>query len=72
MEETLGDLLFIKEIDNSSYYTEKFIHNISKIKFSSTFPETLEIYLLNGKYDDYLWYQNEEEKKKLLKELKMK
>lgn len=70
MEETLGDLLFIKEIDNSGYYTEKFIHNISKIKFSSKFPETLEVYLLNGKYDDYLWYKNEEEKKEAFERIK--
>lgn len=70
MEETLGDLLFIKEIDSSGYYTEKFIHNISKIKFSSKFPETLEVYLLNGKYDDYLWYYDEKEKEEAFERIK--
>lgn len=70
MEETLGDLLFIKEIDNSGNYTEKFIHNISKIKFSSNFPEALDVYLLNGKHDDYLWYYDENEKKEGFERIK--
>ena len=70
IKETIGDLLFIKEIDNSSTYIEKFIHNISKIKFSSKFPETLDVYLLNGKHDDYLWCYDEKEKKETFERIK--
>ena len=62
--------LFIKEIDSSSTYTEKFIHNISKIKFSSKFPETLDVYLLNGKHDDYLWCYDENKKKEAFERIK--
>ena len=70
IKETIGDLLFIKEIDSSSTYTEKFIHNISKIKFSSKFPETLDVYLLNGKHDDYLWCYDENKKKEAFERIK--
>lgn len=70
MEKILENLLFIKEIEKTSCYTEKFIHNISKIKFSSKFPVILEVYLLNGKYDNYLWYFNEKEKKKGFERIK--
>lgn len=70
MEKKLENLLFIKEIENSSCYTEKFIHNISKIKFSSKFPVILEVYLLNGKYDNYLWYYDEKEKKEGFERIK--
>lgn len=70
IEKILENLLFIKEIGKTSCYTEKFIHNISKIKFSSKFPVILEVYLLNGKYDNYLWYYDEKEKKEGFERIK--
>ena len=70
MEKILENLLFIKEIEKTSCYTEKFIHNISKIKFSSKFPEALDVYLLNGKHDDYLWCYDEKEKKETFERIK--
>lgn len=48
MKKVLENLLFIKEIENSSCYTENF---------------------LNGKYDNYLWY-DEKEKKEAFERIK--
>lgn len=70
IEELIGDLLFIKEINDNSFYVEKYIHNISKIKFSSDFNEVLDIYSLNEKFGDELWYDNEEEKKESFDRIK--
>ena len=70
IEELIGDLLFIKEINDNSFYVEKYIHNISKIKFSSNFNEVLEVYSLNEKFGDELWYDNEKEKKESFNRIK--
>ena len=70
IEELIGDLLFIKEINDNSFYVEKYIHNISKIKFSSDFNEVLEVYTINEKFGDELWYDNEKEKKESFNRIK--